>query len=191
MSLQGKLLKMGITLSPSNTSGDLAVQDDLTVGDDLTVTDDAAVGGDLTVTGGLKMAPVAVADGATYTMLAANSGKLHIMPDLTADCTITPPTPAAGLHYKFVVGVAEDAAHDWIFDTGSDTNYFHGALACVDDDDSAMSFVASDNDSNSIMSILTPGAGTVVEMWCNGTIWYVTGQVFGGTATSVTFADQS
>jgi hypothetical protein len=187
MSLQGKLAKIGLL----NSNGQFVAAPDFAVTDDLTVTDDVSVGGDLTVTGGLRLTPVAVPDATPYTVLAANSGKLHILPDLTADTTINMPTAAAGLHYIFVIGVAEDTTQDAIFDTGADANYFHGALVCIDDDDSAVSFVASDNDSNSIMSILTPGAGTRVEMWCDGTKWYVTGQVIGGTATSVTFADQS
>ena len=40
---------------------------------------------------------VKVTDAATYTVLAANSGKTHMMPDLTADCVLTLPTAADGL----------------------------------------------------------------------------------------------
>ena len=142
--------------------------------------------------GGLATPAVVVSDATTYTMLRKNSGKIHVMPDLTADCTITPPTAENGLYYKFIfIGGAEDAAQDWIFDTGSATNYFVGGLAAIDNDDSAIAFVASDGNSNSKMSLLTPGAGSYVEMWCDGTKWYVHGQVIGGTATSVVFADQS
>ena len=41
--------------------------------------------------GGNAEGLVKVPDAATYTVLAADSGKIHSMPDLTADCTITLP----------------------------------------------------------------------------------------------------
>ena len=44
---------------------------------------------------------VAIPDAATYTVLASNSGLVHYVPDLTATCTITPPTPKAGLWFDF------------------------------------------------------------------------------------------
>ena len=47
--------------------------------------------------GGNAEGIVNVPDAATYTVLAADSGKVHIMPDLTASCTITLPTEKAGL----------------------------------------------------------------------------------------------
>ena len=48
-----------------------------------------------------------------------------------------------------------------------------------------------DGDSNSIVNVLTPNAGTVIEMLCDGTNWILNGTVWSGTDTSVTFADQS
>ncbi len=72
--------------------------------------------------------PVSVPDAATYTVLAANSGLVHYMPNLTASCTITLPTPKAGLWFDFAYyGVAADA-QNWVITTGSDTNYFDGGL---------------------------------------------------------------
>jgi hypothetical protein len=145
----------------------------------------------LSVTGGTKIDVVKVPDAATYTILAANSGKVHVMPDLTADCVLTMPAEEAGLNYKFIYGGATEDAQDWQFDTGADANYFVGGGTCIDDDDSAVAQVLSDGNSNSIMNVLTPTAGTYVEFFCDGTLWYVNGLVIGATATSITFADQS
>lgn len=147
--------------------------------------------GAITVNGGINNTFVAVTDATTYSILATNSGKVHIMPNLTADCVLSMPTAAAGLNYRFIYGGAAEDAHDWQFDTGSDTNFYLGGASCIDDDDSAVTPVFPDGNSNSIVNVLTPGCGTFVEFYCDGTNWYMNGIVIGGTATSVTFADQS
>ncbi len=49
--------------------------------------------------GAASSAPVTITDAATYAVLAADSGKVHIFPNLTASCTATLPTAAAGLEY--------------------------------------------------------------------------------------------
>jgi hypothetical protein len=137
-------------------------------------------------------AVVAVADAATYTVLAANSGHIHAIPNLTADCTISLPTAAVGLNYTFIyTGVAADA-QDWIIDAGSDTNYFIGGVVHMDTDAGSAGDeivpVAGDGDSNSKMTVLVPDVGTRVNMICDGTNWIVSGMVVGATAP--TYADQ-
>jgi hypothetical protein len=137
--------------------------------------------------------PVSVADAATYTVLARNAGLVHYLPNLTADTVITLPDPAAGLWFEFVyAGVAADA-QDWLIDTGSDTNYFVGGVLHLDSDanDAGDELVPvyPDGDSNSKMTVLTPGAGTRVRVEsANGTTWVVSGQVVSATAPS--FANQ-
>src|SRR5690606_33026239 len=71
---------------------------------------------------------VAVPDAATYTVLARNTGKVHIMPDLTADCTISLPAEQAGLAFEFWYGGAAADGQDWIFDNTDDTRYFIGGV---------------------------------------------------------------
>lgn len=132
---------------------------------------------------------VIVPDGAAYDVLANNSGQIHIIQGQTADITLDLPTEADGLHYKFVyVGGAEDA-QDWIIDTENNTNFFYGGLMTIDDDDHSTLVVFSDESDDSIITVLTPSAGTFVEMWCDGTNWYVTGIVISGTDTAVTFTN--
>lgn len=135
---------------------------------------------------------VTVSDAATYTVLAANSGKIHILPDFTASCTLTLPTAAAGLNYTFIgKGVAADA-QNWIFNTGSAAAYYLGGLSFADADAGAASDeihagVYPDGNSNDVMTIVTPAAGTVIYLICDGTNWIVNGQVV--SATVPTFAD--
>ena len=51
---------------------------------------------------------VKITDAASYAVLAANSGKTHIFPNLTSSCTATLPTAAAGLEFTFQYGVEGD-----------------------------------------------------------------------------------
>lgn len=135
---------------------------------------------------------VSVTDAAAYTVLAADSGKPHVVPDLTADCTITLPTPAAGLEIEFIYGGVAADAQDWIIDTGADVNFFLGGLAHLDSDaglggDEVVP-IAGNGSSNSVLTVLTPDVGTRVRMICDGTNWILEGQVV--SATVPAFADQ-
>jgi len=136
---------------------------------------------------------VAVGDTDAYTVLAANSGKPHIIPDLTADLTLSLPTAAAGLEYEFIYGGVAADAQDWAVDTGADANFFLGGLAHLDTDAGSggdeVVPVAPDGDSNSILSVLVPDVGTRVRLVCDGTNWFLDGAVVGATAP--TFADQA
>lgn len=131
---------------------------------------------------------VVVSDAAAYTVLRANNGKTHWLPNLTADITISLPTAEAGLYYEFASSAVAADAQDWAVDTGSDTNFYLGGLLYVDDAPAANS-VAGDGNSNSIVNVLTPEPGTRVRVECDGTNWYLTGTVV--SANAPTFADQA
>lgn len=145
----------------------------------------------LALSSGALLAAVEVTDAETYDVSAANSGKLHIIPDLTADCVISLPTAAAGLYYKFIYGGVAEDAHDVTFDTGSDTNFFLGGVTGLDDDDGDILVIYPDGDSNSIMKIDTLNAGSTIELYCDGTNWIVNATVVSGTDTHTAFSDQS
>jgi hypothetical protein len=131
---------------------------------------------------------VSISDATTYTVLAADSGKTHLVPDLTADITISLPAVASGLEYTFVYSGNAIELQDWIIDTGSDTNFYLGGLLYVDDAPAANS-VIGDGNSNSILTVLVPEGGTRVSVVCDGTNWILSGVV--ASASAPTFADQS
>ncbi|MHC4176279.1 MAG: hypothetical protein ACYSWU_02165 [Planctomycetota bacterium] len=138
-------------------------------------------------TGGDKTAMIAITD-ADYTVLAANSGKIHLVANVSADRTFTLPTAAAGLYYEFWSTVIAADGHDWIIDTGADANFFLGGLLWTVTAGDATA-VVGDGDSNSILGIRVPDACTWIKMYCNGTNWYLAGHVL--SATTPDFADQS
>lgn len=151
------------------------------------------VGGENGNGGGFKCGvPVSVTDATTYTVLTKNSGKLHVLPNLTADITITLPTPAVGLNYEFIYGGAAADAQDWLIDTAADANYFIGGVTHLDADAGSAGDevvpVYADGNSNSKLTVLTPEVGTSVKLVCDGTNWYLNGIVVSAGAPS--FADQ-
>jgi hypothetical protein len=163
---------------------------DLDLSGDLDVTDDVAVGGDLavtgavTLTGGNKLAPVAIADAATYAVLAADSGKLHAVPDVTASITITLPAAAAGLIYEFMYsGAAADAQNHIFVPTAG---FYIGNVTFHDSQADATTAVFSDGNSNDVFTIVTPAAYTL-KFVSDGTNWYLSGHV--QSATVCTLAD--
>lgn len=136
---------------------------------------------------------VAVPDAATYTVLAANSGKVHALPNFTANCTVSLPAPALGLEFEFVgSGFAADA-QSWIFTTGSDLLFFLGGVLHLDTDaDAAGDEVVSvfpDGNSNSKLTCAVPNpGGSRVRFIADGTHYIIQGQIAGATAPA--FADQ-
>ena len=133
-----------------------------------------------------------VTDATALVVNAMDSGKVYIMPDLTADCTISLPKAEAGLNFKFVYGGVAADAQDWIFLTKSNSNFYVGGVVQHDSDDAGDDTVVyyPDGDSESSLSILTPQAGSSVEFICTGTTWFVNGSVITATDTGVVFADQ-
>lgn len=147
----------------------------------------------LSRTGGDKTPMISVADATPYTVLAANSGKIHLIANVSADTTFNLPTAAAGLYYEFWFTMVVADGHDWIINTGSNTNYFLGGLNWIDSDvaettASEVTISAGNGSSNSKVQINLPSVNTVIKCYCDGTLWYLTGQVFSTTAPA--FADQ-
>lgn len=135
---------------------------------------------------------VNVTDAATYSVLAADSGKIHIMPDFTASCTLTLPTAAAGLEYTFIGKAVAADAQDWIIKSPSATNFFLGGVSFADTDagagaDEIHAGIWSNGSTNDFLTVVTPGAGTRIHVICDGTNWIVNGQVY--SATVPAFSD--
>lgn len=142
--------------------------------------------------GGVSKGVVFVQDAAAITISKDNSGKIHVMPDLTADCTITLPSEEEGLYYEFWYGGTAADAQDWTINTSGNSNYYVGGLVQHDSDNAGddTAVVDSDGNSNSSLGVLTPVAGTQIMVICDGVKWYVNGTVVSATDTGITFADQ-
>ena len=139
--------------------------------------------------GGLNMRPVAVTDATTYAVLAKNSGKLHVVPDLTATCTITLPAVEDGLRFEFMYGGAADDAHNWVIVTQvAGTDFFKGGVTQLDPAESAASEVTpvySTITTDDTLTVVTPNAGTTITLVCDGTFWLLSGFVVSDTIPTI------
>lgn len=175
----GDLIVDKLTVNETLTqTGAVALAASLTVGTTLGVT------GRTTFTGGTVAAPVLMTTG-TYAVLAANSGKLHIIPDVNA-ITATLPAPVAGLNYEFMYYGANVADADHIIKTTAITAPYKGGVLFADLDGNAVDPVYLAAATNNILTLVKPEAGTFIKVVCNGTDWYVTGTV--ASATVPTFS---
>lgn len=127
---------------------------------------------------------VIIPDAATYTALAANSGKLHIFPDLTANCTVSLPLPTAGLNFTFTGKAGAADAQSWII-TGTPTILKGGVLG-MDTDAGAGSdelVPAYANGSTHVrITVATPDAGCLIRFVGDGTNWLISGQASSAAA---------
>jgi hypothetical protein len=137
------------------------------------------------------MAPVSLADAAVTLTEATHAGRLLIGNDLTADRTMTLPTPIAGMTFRFVgpnIASAAEDGHDLIISAGTGNSiYFQGQVTFLDIDGDAVSVVGSDGDSNETLQINVPGHYDITIVGVSATIWRISGFVASDTAPA--FAD--
>ena len=137
------------------------------------------------------MAPVSLADSNVTLTEATHAGRLLIGNDLTADRTMTLPTPIAGMHFRFVgpnIASAGEDGHDLIISAGTGNSiYFQGQVTFHDIDGDAISVVGSDGDSNETLQINVPGHYDIECIGVSSTVWRITGFVSSDTAP--VFAD--
>lgn len=141
----------------------------------------------------IENSAVVVTDAATYQVLAASSGKTHIIGNLSQPTDIDLPPEAAGLYYRFIYAGAADEADDHTIDTQAAGANFVGGVMFADTDagpgaDEINAGVYSNGTTNSKLVLNNLSAGTVIEIYCDGSEWFTSGRVFSDTIPS--FADQ-
>lgn len=139
-----------------------------------------SAGSTLTASGAIVQAPVFVADATPYTVLAANSGKLHVILEQTSNITLNLPVIAAGLSYKFIMGGVATEAQNWII-VATTPSFYNGGVLWGDLNAGAASdelgVVYGNGSSHLTLTVTTPAAGTVIEIYSDGTEWFVHGSV--------------
>ena len=137
------------------------------------------------------MAPVSLADAAVSLTEATHAGRLLIGNNLTADRTLTLPTPIAGMTFRIVgpnIASAAEDDYDLLISAGTGNSiYFQGQVTFLDIDGNANSVVGSDGDSNEVFQINVPGHYDITLVGVSATIWRISGFVASDTAP--TFAD--
>ena len=131
--------------------------------------------------------PVTLGDEDTTLTNATHSGRLIVVPAITANRTITLPSPVAGAHFKFIYGGAAEEAENLIFDTGANANYFIGGIVHIQSDADSLS-VYSDGNSNSKLTLTDFGCSEINILAKDSTNWLLWGWSEG--ADPPAFGDQ-
>ena len=138
-------------------------------------------------------APVSLADSDVTLTEATHAGRLLIGNDLTADRTLTLPTPIAGMEFRIVgpnIAYGAEDGHDLLISCGTGNSiYFQGQVTFLDIDATAsdVSVVGSDGNSNEVFQINVPGHYDITLVGVSSTVWRISGIVSSDTAP--TFAD--
>lgn len=118
---------------------------------------------------------------ADYTVDPADSGRPHIMPNVSADRTITLPAieDALGCTFPFIAQVGAADGHDWIFATAATDELFAGGVFALDSDASPTvgDVIVADQSDDDRFQVNVPEGGTRVELTCDGTYWVASGNV--------------
>ena len=137
------------------------------------------------------MSPVSLADSNVTLTEATHAGRLLIGNDLTADRTLTLPTPIAGMEFRIVgpnIASSAEDGHDLLISCGTGNSiYFQGQVSFLDIDGDANSVVGSDGNSNEVFQINVPGHYDITLVGVSSTVWRISGIVSSDTAP--TFAD--
>ena len=130
--------------------------------------------------------PVTLGDEDSTLTNATHSGRLIVVPAISANRTITLPSPVAGSHFKFIYGGAAEEAENIIFDTGADANYFIGGVVHADSNADNVT-VYADGNSNSKLTLTDFGGMEINIMAKDSTNWLIWGYTEGADAPA--FAD--
>jgi frataxin-like iron-binding protein CyaY len=77
-------------------------------------------------------APVALGDEDKTLTNATHSGRTLVIPAITANRTITLPSPIGGSHFKFVYGGAAEETENLIIVTPGNSNFFLGGVVLME-----------------------------------------------------------
>lgn len=129
--------------------------------------------------------PVELTD-ANASILPANSGRPHLIPNVTADRTFTLPAvaDAVGCMFSFIAEVGAADGHDWIFATAAADELYAGGVLSVDTDagPATVAAVVADQSDDNALQVNLPQGGTRVDMYCDGAQWVVSGTVVSAAA---------
>ena len=123
---------------------------------------------------------------ATEVIKATDTGRIFLLNNTIASTlAFLLPAEADGLNYKFVyIGAAAEASNVTI-GTEAAANYFKGGVIHEDVDGNTIAAVYASATGDSLVTIVTPAAGTEIELLCNGTFWYIWGRVCSATVPTI------
>ena len=164
----------GAILTGQGSTSDITLKNDadgtvLTVATGQTAI--ARVGGDQTLA-------ISLAN-ANTTILEANSGKVHLIPNVSADRIYTLPPNAAGLYYEFWSTLVAADGHDVQIVADNAADFYKGTLFWLDTNASptVWALLNPNGTDDHTLNLILPIA-FYIKMYCDGTNWFITGNVY-------------
>lgn len=131
-----------------------------------------SLGGEGVFSGDLKNVPAALTAAST-TLTAADSGKVYLLtpPGTAATRTVTLPTAASGIHFRFILTAAGSASCHFDVVQAGNTQDFVGTIISG----GGTSDSAGASDTKIRFTGGSSAAGDNVDLVSDGTSWYVRG----------------
>jgi len=129
--------------------------------------------------------PVKLAAGTQALDEATHAGRMLIVPNQTGATVLTLPTPKIGMSFRFTYGgIAADAQNTAISAGTGNSLFFLGSIF-FSDTDNAHSVVYSDNDSNELITLVTPSNFDILCVGISATTWQVSGYCLSATTPAI------
>ena len=134
-------------------------------------------------------APVKLSVGTQNLTEATHAGRMLIVPNQTSSSILTLPTPKIGMSFQFTYGgIAADAQNTAISAGTGNSLFFLGSIFFTEGTGTPAHAVAySDNDSNELITLVTPINFDVLCVGISATTWQVSG--YCASASTPTFGD--
>lgn len=123
---------------------------------------------------------------ASGALTAADSGKLIALDITGGDVAITLPAAVLGLTYRIMVWKSDTNDDNVTVATAAATSLFKGGVVHLDitADENALN-VEADFSDDDLLTLVDPRNGTLIELFCDGTHWYLTGRVVSDTVPTI------
>ena len=130
-------------------------------------------------------APVKLAAGDLTLTEATHAGRMLIVPNQASSAVLTLPTPKIGMSMRFTYGgIAADAQNTAISAGTGNALFFLGSIF-FSDTDNAHSVVYSDNDSNELITLVTPSNFDILCVGISATTWQISGYCISATTPAI------
>ena len=130
-------------------------------------------------------APVKLSAGTQALTEATHAGRMLIVPDQASSAVLTLPTPKIGMSMRFTYGgIAADAQNTAISAGTGNSLFFLGSIF-FSDSDNAHSVVYSDNDSNELITLVTPSNFDILCVGISATTWQISGYCISATTPAI------
>jgi|TARA_R110001592_G_scaffold40469_2_gene132944 hypothetical protein len=130
-------------------------------------------------------APVKLAAGDLTLTEATHAGRMLIVPNQASSAVLTLPTPKIGMSMRFTYGgIAADAQNTAISAGTGNSLFFLGSIF-FSDSDNAHSVVYSDNDSNELITLVTPSNFDILCVGISATTWQISGYCISATTPAI------